>query len=270
VVAELTENIGGWERIERSLDDIRACHEESLVFFDGVFDQLDSLCGSLLSRQREMQRQDTISASVAADNNRWDSLRKEFEEDRAEIRSAQQGVQQQIVRLAAAADDLAATRIEFQAVRGELARHGEELTAVRSQIMAASQEAEAGVKNKIHDLEQQRSLLENERTAMEKGFESVEKRAAQMAELLDEQKSVSDARQDLWAEDLRQMRTLLENLNRLIAEGRRQIESSPAVKPRSGVAAAAASDPVLASVLAQFEVLQQDRLFRLSDTAECK
>ena len=64
------------------------------------------------------------------------------------------------------------------------------------------------------------------------------------------------------------MRTLLEGLTRQIAERRRQAESSPAVKPTSGVAAAASGDPVLDSVLAQFELLQQDRLFRRSETAE--
>jgi hypothetical protein len=113
VVAELTENIGGWERITIALDEMRVCHEENLAFFSGVFDQLDSLCGSLLSREQQ-----------------------------------------------------------------------------------------------------------------------------------------------------------LEYLTRQIAESRRQAEPSPAVKPPSGVAAAASGDPVLESVLAQFELLQQDRLFRRSETVE--
>ncbi|MGD0653915.1 MAG: hypothetical protein ABSA16_06185 [Thermoguttaceae bacterium] len=113
MVVELTENIGGWERITSALDEIRVCHEENLAFFGGVFDQLDSLCVSLLSREQQ-----------------------------------------------------------------------------------------------------------------------------------------------------------LENLTRQIAESTRQAESSPAVKPPSGVAAAAPGDPVLESVLAQFELLQQDRLFHRSETAE--
>jgi chromosome segregation ATPase len=273
VVAELTENIGGWERITSALDEIRVCHEENPAFFSGVFDQLDSLCGSLLSREQQVEkrgaeRRESISAPDAIENNRWDSLLKKLEEDRAEIRGEQQSVQQQIVRLAAAAEDLTAARSEFQAVRGELARQGEELTAVRSRTLAASQEVEESIKNKIRDVEQQQSLLEKERAAMEKGLESVGNRAAEIAELLAEQKRLSDTQQNHWEEDLRQMRTLLEGLTRQIAERRRQAESSPAVKPTSGVAAAASGDPVLDSVLAQFELLQQDRLFRRSETAE--
>ena len=130
MVAELVENISGWDRVTSALDEIRVCHEESQTFFGGVFDQLDLLYGTLLSRQQHIeklgaQRRDNIPATDAVENHRWDSLLKEFEEGRAEIRGAQQTAQEQIVRLAAAAEDLTAARSEFQTVRGELARHGE-------------------------------------------------------------------------------------------------------------------------------------------------
>ena len=302
MVAELVENISGWDRVTSALDEIRVCHDESQAFFGGVFDQLDSLCGSLLSRQQHIekvaaQRRDDVSATDAAENQRWDSLLKEFEEGRAEIRGAQQTVQEQIVRLAAAAEDLDAARNDFQTVRGELARHGEELTAIRSQTLAASQEVESSIKtkiremdeqrsllekeresmekavesnikNKIHDMEQQQSLLEKERAAMEKELASVGNRATEIADLLAEQKRMSAPQQGQWSEEMKQMRALLENLTRQIAESKRQVESSPAVKPLSGVAAVASSDPVLESVLAQFEVLQQDRVFRRSESGE--
>ena len=300
MVADLVENISGWDRVTSALDEIRVCHEDSQAFFGGVFDQLDSLCGSLLSRQQHIeklgaQRRDNISATDDAEKHHWDSLLKEFEEGRAEIRGAQRTAQEQIARLAAAAEDLTAARIEFQTVRGELARHGEELTAIRSQTLSASQEvessiknkiremdeqrsllekerearekaAESNIKNKIHDMEQQQSLLEKERSAVEKELASVGDRAAEIADLLAEQKRVSAPQQGQWAEEMKQMRALLENLTRQIADSKRQVESSPAVKPLSGVAAAASSDPVLGSVLAQFELLQQDRVFRRSES----
>ena len=65
------------------------------------------------------------------------------------------------------------------------------------------------------------------------------------------------------------MRTLLEGLTGQIAEKKRQSDSAPAVTAPSGVAAVALNDPVLESVLAQFEILQQDRLLRRSETTEC-
>lgn len=302
MVAELVENISGWDRVTSALDEIRVCREESQTFFGGVFDQLDSLCGSLLSRQQHFeklaaQRGDNIPATDAVENQRWDSLLKEFEEGRAEIRGAQQTAQEQIARLALAAEDLTAARNDFQTVRGELARHGEELSAFRSQTLAASQEVESSIKNKIHEMDEQRSLLEKERAAMEKAVESnienkihdmeqqqsllekeraamekelaaVGNKAAEIADLLAEQKRMSAPQQGQWAEEMKQMRALLENMTRQIAENKRQVESSPAVKPRSGVAAVATGDPVLESVLAQFEVLQQDRVFRRSESGE--
>ncbi|MGA2797064.1 MAG: hypothetical protein ABSE63_05775, partial [Thermoguttaceae bacterium] len=57
VVAELVENISGWDRVTSALDEIRVCHEESQAFFGGLCDQLDSLCGSLLSRQQQIEKQ---------------------------------------------------------------------------------------------------------------------------------------------------------------------------------------------------------------------
>jgi chromosome segregation ATPase len=301
VVAELLENINGWDRVTSALDEIRVCHDESQTFFGGVFDQLDSFCGSLLSRQQEIEklgarRFDNIPATNAAEGRRWDSLLTALEEGRADIRGAQQTVQEQIARLAAAAEDLTAARSEFQTVRGELARHGEELTVIRSQTLAASQEVESSIKNKIRemdeqrsllekkreemekavesningkirDMEQQQSLLEKDRAAMEKELASVGNRAAEIADLLAEHKLTSAQQQGQWAEDLRQMRALMENLSRQFPQNKRQAESSPP-KSLSGVAAAASNDPVLESVMAQFEVLQQDRVFRRAESGE--
>jgi hypothetical protein len=76
-------------------------------------------------------------------------------------------------------------------------------------------------------------------------------------------------------EQLRQMCALLETLTRQAAEGKRQVEnppateSAPAAKSFSGVAAAALDDPMLESVLTQFEVLMQDRISRRNENAGC-
>jgi chromosome segregation ATPase len=267
----LVENIGGWDRVKSALDEIRVCHDESQAFFSGVFDQLDLLCGSLLSRRQQIEklgaeRGENNPATDAAEKHRLDSMAKEYEEGRAEIRGTLQTAQDQIARLAAAAEDLSAARSEFQSVRDELARHGEELAAIRSQTLAASQEVESSINNKIHDMEQQQSLLEKQRAAVEKELASVGDRAAEIADLLAEQKRMSAPQQGQWAEEMRQMRALLENMVRQTAQGKRQAEPSPDLKPISRVAAVATGDPVLESVLAQFEILQQDRVLRRSES----
>lgn len=301
VVAELVENIGGWDRVRNALDEIRACRDETQSFFGGIFDQLDSLCETLLTRQRQVEnpaaeRSDNVLASGTAGNNRLDCLLKEFDAGREEIRGAQQTVQEQLTRLAAAKEDLTAARNELQAARAELARQGQELSAISSQSISASQEvqssikdeirqmdeqrsllekecaamekaAESNIQNKIQDVERQQALLENQRAAMEMELASVGDKAARIADMLAEQKRISAPQQAEWVENLLQMRAMLENLTRQFAQGKRQVEASPPVIRQTGVAAAASADPVLESVLAQFEVLQQDRVFRRSETA---
>lgn len=273
MVAELTENFAGWERIKIALDEIRACHEETLSFFTGVFDQLDVLCGSLLSReqwqkQAAARREGALASDTTEDSSR-DLLLKEFGEDQAELHNTQQVVQEQIAQLTSMTDDLAATRNEFQSVHGELVRHSQELEAVRTQTLAASQEVEVSIKNKIHDMEQGQSWLEKEREVMEAELELVRSRAAEMAELLAERKQSDDPRQNQWVEELGQMRTLLESLTALIVESKKQPDAVSPVKPPTGVAAVAMNDPILESVLAQFEILRQDRVLRRAETLEC-
>jgi hypothetical protein len=184
VIAESSEKNTGWDRIKSALEEIHACNEDYSTFLSREFDELDSLCQSLISSEK------------AADN---------AAKERPESAPA--------ATIPGAAEKLAAMQQEFQALRGELARHGD---------------------------------------------------------LLSEQKSMSDARQCQWADELRQMRTMLENMFRQTAEGKRRAEPPAAAKPQSTVAAAASGDPVLESILAQFEVLQQDRLFRRPDNAEQK
>jgi hypothetical protein len=59
--------------------------------------------------------------------------------------------------------------------------------------------------------------------------------------------------------ELRQMKEILETMSKQVIETKRHPEPAPLARPPSGIAGVAMSDPVLGSVLAQFELLQQDR-----------
>ena len=273
MVAELTQNTADWGRIQGALDEIRACHEESTSFFSGMFEELDSLCQSLLSQEQQLEKQTVMrqnehAVSEAVVNDRWETLLKQFEDDRAEIRHAEQVVQEQLLQLTAIATDLASAQNEFQTVYGELAQHSAALEEVDSQTLSASPEPEADIKHKIRDLEQQQSSLEKERAVLETELETVRRRAAEMADSLAEQKRLAAQQQSQWTEDLRQMRIMLESLIREFTESRRQTDAPPRVAPASTVGAVASADPVLESVLAQFEILQQDRLRRRAGNVE--
>jgi len=267
VEAELAQNIAGWGKIQGAMNEFRAWHDDTARFFTGMFEELGSLYESLVLQEQRMEKQasigqDTVAESDTAGDSRWDLLFKEYEEDRAELRRTEQVIQQQLVQLSAVATDLAGAQNEFNTVRSELARHGDELAAARSQTASASQESEGSIKNKIHELEQQQSSLEKERAVLESELEAVRRRAAEMADSLAEQKRLAAQQQGQWAEDLRQMRALLETMAQQFAQSRRQSDSMSAIEPTPAVAAAALTDPVLESVLAQFEILQQDRLRR--------
>jgi hypothetical protein len=269
VISELTANIAGWDGVKHALEEIRACHEDTLTFFSGELDEMNLLCDSLLSRGRDLEKQAAHAADIAPPaaehDDRWDLLLKEVSTDRLEFHEVRQAVQRQVVQLAAVADDVTSARNEFQAVRGELARHNEELSAKRDKAKSSSDEESAGMKNKIVVLENQQLLLEKDRQAMATELELVRSRAAEMAEMLSGQKRSADLQQSQWVEEMRQMRVILETLARQAAAAALPPETSPPAKIPSGVAAAAMSDPVLESVLAQFEVLQQDRLLRRAE-----
>jgi len=122
--------------------------------------------------------------------------------------------------------------------------------------------------------DQQRREWDTERSAMVTELEVVRNRAAEMTDLLDQQKRGAEQQQVQWSEELRQMRQLLGG----IMEHMEQHEvAAPAAGPAPRALAAADDgegkpeqpstpsetessddDPVLDSVMAQFEILQKD------------
>jgi chromosome segregation ATPase len=273
VVAELIQNTADWGQIQGALDEIRVCHEETANFFSGIFDELDRLCESIASQEQQMAKQavveqDELAVMQTAAKDHWEELRMQLEEDRGALRRSEQVVQEQIGQLRGIAVDLTSAQNELRSACGELARRREELATARTPTAVDSPEDKAGINDKIRDLEQQQSLLEKERAVLENELETVRRHAAEMADSLAEQKRLAAQQQNQWTEDLRQMRMILENLTEQFAASRQPSESAAQAGLAPRVSAVASSDPVLESVLAQFEILQQDRLRRRAQEAE--
>ncbi len=74
--------------------------------------------------------------------------------------------------------------------------------------------------------------------------------------------------QNQWTENLQQIQNVLLTLTRQFAEDKRQSDTPPPLAAQSAVAAVALGDPVLESVVAQFEILQRDRFRRRPEEAE--
>ena len=111
-------------------------------------------------------------------------------------------------------------------------------------------------------LERQHVELEQDRRLMESELESVRNRAAELTEALSEQKRTAQQQQSQWTGELKRMRRLLEGMSQVLV--RRESlagngNSAPGNQPTTHQDTNAANvDPVLDSVMAQFEMLQKD------------
>ena len=106
--------------------------------------------------------------------------------------------------------------------------------------------------------------MERERIVLETELEAVRGRAAEMAETLAQQGRQMAEERAKWAEELKHMRRLLEAMPQRRAEGDPVHASSGGQGRSEGRSAGRShdghgdSDPVLSSVMAQFEMLQKD------------
>ncbi len=114
---------------------------------------------------------------------------------------------------------------------------------------------------KIEDLQQQRQLWEQERSALERELEAVRNRAAEMNEAMVQQKHDAELQQSQWSEELKRMRKALQQMAHRLAKCNEEAAAPPSAVANSRSLEAhvnPAPDPVLDSVMAQFEVLRKD------------
>jgi DNA repair exonuclease SbcCD ATPase subunit len=325
--AELSEHLAGWDSVHSALSELRATHGEARHFFADVFDQLGTMLTELagrgnqwesqrkqaeseLARKTAQLRQDRAALAEqqelvgqdaqasAANISQIERLLDYAQQQRAEIRDAQQQFQAEVARLADAAGDdqltqvleeirqqrsesrgaqeavqqqveqLATMAAELANVRGELLQTRNEIAHGREQIEARQETAAAGADEELQQrfcqLQGQQASLEQERAILESELEAVRNRAAEMTQSLAEQKQQAAAQQAEWAAELKRMRRLLEIISAHLAETERSEGApQPGCRQAPAVAAgegptAAGGDPVLDSVAAQFEMLQRD------------
>ena len=115
---------------------------------------------------------------------------------------------------------------------------------------------------RLSDLEQQRSELEEE-------LELVRRRAAEMSDTLSkQQREIAEERAE-WSGELKEMRQMLERQTRMLADGNHgptnnnfepgEFEPPPTVQSHDSQGS---KDPVINSVMAQFAKLQKDAVAR--------
>lgn len=293
------------EELRKPLQSLSAGGAEFNAFFSCVCEELETLAAELARRQcswqteqaereAELQRraarlEDERSevasewerVQVLAERNRPDpsalgeehglrieNMLEEARHDRSALQSALEVAQSQAAQLAEVVSELSKTRSELSEVRHEIKVYPEQIGAARAEGANSPQLAE--LEEEVRQLEHQRAELNQDRVVLETELEAVRNRAAELSEEISrERRQMSEERSE-WTTELKRMRRLLETF------AQRQIELAEAgVGGQTQASAAAdqsqpfetAKDPVLDSVMAQFEMLQKDLAKRRKNAA---
>jgi len=288
------------------LEALSAGHAEFHGFFIRVSEELETLAAELVRRQQAWQteqadreaelerraarledersevasrweraqamaaRNESGAIVVGEDNGRQiKSLLEEAQQGRTALQDALEVAQSQSTKLAEVVSELSRTRSELTEVRQEIKDYPEQLGAARGENTNVPRVAE--LEEKVHQLEQERAELSQERAVLETELESVRNRAAELSEgIAQERHQMSNERTE-WTAELKRMRRMLETF------AQRQIELAEAGVGGQASASAGtdqsessetAKDPVLDSVMAQFEMLQKDLAKRRKSTAK--
>jgi chromosome segregation ATPase len=231
-----------------------------------------ALAEARVELSRRPQREDAeAEAAVAAISQQLSEVQRE----RAILDQSLTAAREQIGRLVD-------TTAELAAVRGELAD-------ARSQLLARNASHADGA-----ELERQLAERDRERELLETELETVRRRVVEMAESAAAEKRQFAAERAEWSDEIKQLRKSIER--QLPAPGTPPIHGpasaheaspmhrgasmhvpvpppvappgSPAIPPRplAAVAVVAEGDPLLDSVVAQFDLLQKDMARRRSGT----
>jgi len=215
-----------------------------------------------------------LAAAGAEAHGRLLEMLEEAGRERATLQAALEASQKQSECLAQVTDELACTRAELAEARQEIGRFREG----RDDAGADRAEAQPDPKlqDRLHALERELSERDQERVVLESELDMVRNRAAELAETLArQQQQVADERQQ-WTQELKRMRRLLETLSSHGIEHPAAVEAprthvAPHRPPGKSVdepaAARQSGDPVLGSVMAQFEMLQKDIVRRRKESA---
>ncbi len=211
-----------WGPIEGSLGQLRATQDALAQFLEQLFQDLEHSERTEAANEDHLRRQ---IEELASDRH---SLERELDEAREEI-----------TKLSSTAVELASVRVELADARAKASR-------LRDQLVAAS-----GTE------QEHRAMLadsEIERRRLESDLDSLRRRAAELSEDLTTHKRQAAQERSAWNAELKQWRLLFEK-----QAARFSVDhAAPAAAGGRAGHPAGSLDPVLGSVIAQFESLHND------------
>jgi chromosome segregation ATPase len=211
------------------------------------------------SRMREAGMTETGTATTALL-----SQLESVERDRSELQQQLTSSRAQIGRLADLEQQRAALEQELGDARGQISRLADanaelakvrgELAAARAELLAQSgrsanaSESDGAWRDQVRDLQHERAMLEAE-------LETVRRRVVEMAETASSEKQRTAQERSEWSKEFKQLRKLLEVQTLSPAKTPAPAAAVPAAAAQP---AAGGGDPILESVMAQFDMLQKD------------
>jgi len=215
-----------------------------------------------------------VAAAGAEPNGQLLEMLEEAGRERSALQTVLEESQKQSARLAQVADELAHTRAELAEARQEIGQFREGPDHAGGDRARARPDPK--LQKRLHAMEQELAERDQERVVLESELDMVRNRAAEMAETLaQQQQQMADERQQ-WTQELKRMRRLLEILSSRGLEHTAAAEApcsraaagrTPGKSADEAAAARQNGDPVLGSVMAQFEMLQKDIVRRRKESA---
>jgi chromosome segregation protein len=283
------------EPVKACFAELNAQHTELERYFEDSFQELESLRADLsqfyeelLVQRRELEqgRRDMEETCLAAkrdfeqqESTKLAALQEEFDAAQAELtelrKQHDEGTLEREESLNRQIEELhqERTRLEgkLETARNEaatLASTVEELSGENGDentLDAALHDARANLEctmQVVRAKEEQITSLMQERDDLEGELDSVRSRAAELSDTLDQMKRESVEERAEWSAELKQMRRVLERQTDLLTPGpsQRRPVAPPAVSASAAAAPApSAADPVLGTVVAQFDKIRQER-----------
>jgi chromosome segregation ATPase len=262
-----------------SLNQLRATCAELDEFVHTLIDEMVALQDELDLRRQQLsdawKELETVKQTAATSASGVSDAQllaqvTALQTERDELHSELSATNERMTKLANVAVGVAESKAETASVKSELSATKDELTSLRAELSRERQRATAGASEVEKQLRVQLDELTRERSLIEVQLESVRERAAELAAQLDDQQRHFSNEQQRWHSQLGDLTrvmavssrntqvpgdTTAESVRQSSLPTRRTAPATPTPRPETE---APSGNPMIDSVMAQFQMVQRE------------